>query len=486
MYVALIATSVIVLLCIFLSKAFSRIGVPSLLVFLVLGMLMGSEGLATLVDGIEGIYFHNYDVAEMVASFALIFIMFYGGLATNWSTAKPVALRAGLMSSLGTVITAFIIGGFCALVMGVPFLYGLLFGSVVSSTDAASVFSILRSRKLNLKNNLAPLLEIESGSNDPFSYMMMVITIAAITASESGGSISHALFGAIALQIFAAIGVAALISAFAMLIFSRSRFENTGFYPIFLTAVVLLGFATCSYVGGNGYLCVYITGIVVGNRNFANKVNTVHFFDSISHLMQILLFFMLGLLSFPSKLPGILGYGIILSLLLIIIARPVAVAAILSWFKTHPKQQLFVSWVGFRGAASIAFAIMAIHALGDKIPYDLFHLVFFLAMFSVMVQGTLMPVAAKKLNLIDESDENSVMKTFTDYFEEVHTHLKVHRIKPDDKLADKSVADSAIPENLLIVMIKRGDEVIFPKGTTKILENDILMVSGEDFSFFDE
>jgi len=193
---------------------------------------------------------------------------------------------------------------------------------------------------------------------------------------------------------------------------------------------------------------------------------------------------MLGLISHPSMLPAIAVEGTILSVLLIIVVRPVATALILSWFKTPIKQQIFVSWVGLRGAASIAFAIIATEALEGSLPYDLFHLVFYVALFSVMVQGTLIPFAAKKLDLIDDSDENAVMKTFTDYFDGVSTQLYEYKVEEGDTFAGKSITDANIPQDMLIIMIKRKNKVIVPKGTTQIIKNDVLVVSGQDFSFF--
>ena len=477
MYPSLIIISIVIFICIFLSKALYKLAVPSLVIFLILGMLMGS-------DGLGGIYFDNYEMAKNLSSFALVIIMFYGGFGTKWDKAKPMALKAGLMSSAGTVITAFAIGFICYLTLKIPFIYGLLFGAVVGSTDAASVFSILRSRKLNLKSGLAPLLEVESGSNDPFAYMMTVLVISLIQSQSSELRLIN-LIADISVQIGFAVGIGAAISIVTVIMLKYLHLEETGFYPILLFAIVLFSYSLCGLVNGNGFLCVYILGIVVGNNRFINKVSTVHFFDSLSWLMQIMLFFILGLLSFPSQLPGVVVPGIILSVLLIVVARPLATFGILSWFKVPIKQQALVSWVGLRGAASIVFAIVAVEALGNSLPYDLFHLVFFIALFSVLIQGILTPYMAKKLDLVNEDDENSVMKTFTDYYEEIHTQIFEYIVKESDRFKDKHIVECNIPDDILIVMVKRNHEIIVPKGSTKLLENDILVVSGGEFSFFD-
>ena len=225
-------------------------------------------------------------------------------------------------------------------------------------------------------------------------------------------------------------------------------------------------------------MCVYIVGIVVGNSKIVHKRSLVHFFDGISWLMQIMLFFTLGLLSFPSHLPSVLLPGILVSLFLILVARPVAVFGILCWFKRPVKQQLFVSWVGLRGAASIVFAIFAVTNVSGM-ENDLFHMVFFVALFSVAVQGTLIPFFAKKLDLVEES--SPVLKTFTDYQEETGAVLKEYLIEPDSVWADKAIAEADIPEEILVVMIKRGDEVVVPKGSTVILPGDRLVLSANDF-----
>lgn len=466
MITMMLVGSLILLVCVTSSKLLYRFGVPALLIFLVLGMFFGS-------DGPGGIYFDNFDLARQLCSFGLVFIMFYGGLGTNWKMAKPVAVPSILLSTVGVVVTAVLTGLFCHFVLGTTLLEGLLVGSVVGSTDAASVFSILRSRKLNLKGGLASMLEVESGSNDPIAYMMTMVILSLMSA---GGGDSIVLM--VVCQLVFGLGLGFGLAKLAVWILRRVKFEIESYYLIFVAAVAILGYSLCEFIGGNGYLCVYIVGIVVGNSKIVHKRSLVHFFDGISWLMQIMLFFTLGLLSFPSHLPNILVPGILVSLFLILVARPVAVFGILSWFKRPVKQQLFVSWVGLRGAASIVFAIFAV-TNASGMENDLFHMVFFVALFSVAVQGTLIPFFAKKLDLVEES--SPVLKTFTDYQEETGTVLKEYLIEPDSMWADKAIAEADIPEEILVVMIKRGDEVVVPKGSTVILPGDRLVLSASDF-----
>lgn len=467
----MIICALVLLICITSSKVLYKFGVPILLIFIILGMLFGS-------DGVVGIYFDDYELTNSLCSIALIFIMFYGGFGTNWEMAKPVAIPSILMSTLGVIITAGLTGLFCVVVFNTTLLEGLLIGSIVASTDAASVFSILRSQKLNLKGSIASILEIESGSNDPIAYMMTVI-ILGLMSNGGYGNIVPMLFTQIVVGIISAV----ILAKLTVYLLRNINFEIDGFYPIFVTAIAILSYALSEYLGGNGYLSAYIAGIMIGNSKIPHKKTIFQFFDGVSWLMQIMLFFLLGLLSFPSRISSIMVEGIAISLFMILIARPIATFSILSWFKVPFKQKIFISWVGLRGAASIAFAIYAV-TYGAPINNDIFHIIFFVALFSVSVQGTLIPKIAKKLDLID--DESSVLKTFNDYKEEIGTKLIEILIDSNSHLANKTIMDSNIPEDILIVMIKRDGDVFVPNGSTLILAGDILVVTGNNLEKFRE
>lgn len=460
----------ILLVCVIASKLLYRFGVPTLLIFMVFGMLFGS-------DGIGGIYFNNYDFAYNLCSIGLVFIMFYGGFATSWKTAKPAAVQATVLSFFGTIITAVLTGLFCFWVFKLELLEGLLIGSVVASTDAASVFSILRSRKLSLKGQLAPILELESGSNDPFAFMLTVVILMLM-----GGSPHQPVVLILLEEIGFAVGIGAVLALSAAAVLRRIRFEIDGLYPIFVTAIAVLGYAFSDAVGGNGYLCVYITGIIIGNSRIIHKKSLGHFFDGISWLMQIMLFFTLGLLSFPSKMPPVIIPGLLVSVFVILVARPAAVFGTLSFFKVPLKQKLFVSWVGLRGAASVVFAIYAVmHAEGLK--HDIFHIVFFVSLFSVLVQGTLLPAAARKLDLVEK--EQTIFKTFTDYQEESLTQLVEYTVHENGPWAGKTLIEAEIPEEILVVMIRRGHDIIVPRGSTEINVEDVLVLSSNSPELFE-
>ena len=467
----MIICGLVLLISITSTKILYKFGVPILLIFIMLGMLFGS-------DGIVGIYFNDYQLTNKIATVALIFIMFFGGFGTNWSMAKPVAIPSILLSTLGVVFTAGLTGVFCFLVFKTTLLEGLLIGSIVGSTDAASVFAILRSQRLNLKGSIASMLELESGSNDPCAYMLTTIVLGIMSNSNNGN-----IFIMVLSQILLGGMVAVVLAKLSIYLLRHFKFEIEGFYPIFMTAIAVLAYSLSEYLGGNGYLCVYITGIIIGNAKIPHKKSIFQFLDGISWLMQIMLFFLLGLLAFPSKIPLVIGKGILISIFMILVARPVAIFSILYWFKVPIKQQIFIAWVGIRGAASIVFAIFA-ETYGVSMNNDIFHIIFFIALFSVVVQGTITPKLAKKLDLID--NEESVFKTFNDYKEDNSTSLVEFTIDEHNIIANKTIMDANIPEDILVVMIKRNGDVFVPNGSTEVLPGDILVLSGNKLKHFNE
>lgn len=467
----MIICGLVLLISITSTKILYKFGVPILLIFIMLGMLFGS-------DGIVGIYFNDYQLTNKIATVALIFIMFFGGFGTNWSMAKPVAIPSILLSTLGVVFTAGLTGVFCFLVFKTTLLEGLLIGSIVGSTDAASVFAILRSQRLNLKGSIASMLELESGSNDPCAYMLTTIVLGIMSNSNNGN-----IFIMVLSQILLGGMVAVVLAKLSIYLLRHFKFEIEGYYPIFMTAIAVLAYSLSEYLGGNGYLCVYITGIIIGNAKIPHKKSIFQFLDGISWLMQIMLFFLLGLLAFPSKIPLVIGKGILISIFMILVARPVAIFSILYWFKVPIKQQIFIAWVGIRGAASIVFAIFA-ETYGVSMNNDIFHIIFFIALFSVVVQGTITPKLAKKLDLID--NEESVFKTFNDYKEDKSTSLVEFTIDEHNIIANKTIMDANIPEDILVVMIKRNGDVFVPNGSTEVLPGDILVLSGNKLKHFNE
>ena len=459
----LLITGLILLVCAVSSKVLYKYGIPILAMFLAMGMLMGS-------DGIGGIYFDNSQVAKFICDIGLLFIMFSGGFGTNWKTAKPIAFASGILATIGVFLTALLIGLFAYFALGFSFLEGMLLGSIISSTDAASVFSILRSKRLNLKNNLAPMLEMESGSNDPMAYMLTTIFIGIIKGE--GQNIVFLLSS----QIIIGVLIGLIVGKVAVWLINHVKLVIDGLYSILVISAALLSFSLADISYGNGFLSVYITGLIMGNSRLIHKISLVRYFDGLSWLMQILLFFTLGLLVFPSQFPEIALKGIAIAMFIIFIARPIAIFCILTFFKRPLKEQLLVSWVGFRGAASIVFSIYPLTA-GLPIANEIFNIVFFVALLSVLIQGTLFIPIAKKLDLV--GTEETVLKTFTDYSGELHAELLEIKIPQNSIMAGKAIMDLDIPMDILIVMIKRKDKLITPRGTTVIKPADTLMLAGD-------
>lgn len=458
--------AVIIMLCIAGNKLSAKVGVPGLLVFLGLGMLFGTDGLLK-------IQFDDFGLSEQICSVCLIFIMFCGGFSANWTAAKPVAFRAGLLSSLGTILTAVITAAGCYFLIGFNIYESFLIGAVISSTDAASVFSILRGKKLNLRGGLASLLEIESGSNDPFSYMLTIIALALL----GGGDISSLGLTAL-LQIVLGVAFGFATAVIAVFILKKADLSINSFDMIFVMAVSLVAYAAPTVLGGNGYLSVYIAGIIIGNSNIPNKKQLVHFFDGITGLCQILLFFLLGLLSYPSQLPEIILPALIIFLVMTFVSRPAAVFLICSkgykW-----RDRLFIAWAGLRGASSIVFAIMA---TVSPVYTDsrLFNIVMCVCLISVAFQGTLLPKVAKLLNLID--DGSSVLRTFNDYQEET-PQFNMMRIfvSASHSWCGKRISEIDFPDSSLVLMIKHGENTVIPKGDTVINEGDDVILSVKSY-----
>ncbi|MCD7854217.1 MAG: potassium/proton antiporter [Clostridiales bacterium] len=458
----LIFASAVIIFCIIADKLSDKIGVPCLLLFMLVGMLFGS-------DGLFKIPFDNFSFTENICTVCLIFIMFYGGFGVKLSAARPVFIRSGLLSSLGVVITALLICAFCRIGLKWSFAESFLLGAVVSSTDAASVFSVLKSKNLNLKYNTASLLEIESGSNDPIAYMLTAVGIMLL----SGGGLSTVWLLIIKQILFGAVfGFAVAYGAVFAL--KRLTLESEGMEMVFLTAVSAASYALSSYWGGNGFLSVYICGIIIGNSDIKNKKPLVNYFDGITGLSQIVIFFLLGFLCSPHMLPKVFFTAVLIFLFMFFIARPAAVFAVLLPFKAKLNQCLLVSFAGLRGAASIVFAIMVI-AGGAKTENDIFNIVFLIAIISVALQGSLLPFVTKKLDMV--AADGDVRKTFNDYVERSWLNLINIAVTLKHKWAGKLVKDIDMPTDFLILSVRRNGEVIYPRGDTKLEVGDSLIVS---------
>lgn len=462
---ALLFIGIVILVCIFFSKISLKTGIPMLLLFIVLGMIC---------TGVLKIPFNDFQIANNISSTALIFIMFYGGFMTNWHEAKPVAKQSIILASAGVILTAGFTGLFCFLVLRMDVKESFLIASVISSTDAASVFSILRSRKLNLKDNTSSLLEVESGSNDPTAYMLVVLTLAIVNGELNAWNIIL-LF---VLQVVLGVGFGALISYVATLIFKKIKFNSSGIQAIFLIIVAILAYAVPQVAHGNGYLSAYIVGIVLGNLKFDNKRFLVQFFDGISLLFQMILFFLLGMLSTPEKLFGVFFIALAINAFMILIARPLATMAILTPFKSKFGQQFLVSWTGLRGASGIVFAIFAVVG-ADILKNDVYHIVFCVVLISISLQGSLLPFFSRKLKMINE--EENVLKLFNDYVDENEVQFISLEIAENHPWIEKSIKDINLIPDTLLVLIIRGEEKLIPRGNLVLHENDVMVLSAPGY-----
>lgn len=461
MIVFLVAFSLIILTCLFLNKISGKIGVPALLLFLLLGMVIqvSETGMG------ENIYWVIRDVCTV----ALIFIMFYGGFGTRWSSAKPVVRDSALLATVGVLLTASLTGLFCHFALKWGWVESFLMGSVISSTDAASVFSILRSKRLGLRNNTAPLIEVESGSNDPMSYMFTAVMISVLAGTASTGNVIWTIF---AQMIFGAAG-GLLIGQAALLSLRRLRFSSSGNLTLFILAVAVISYAFPSLIGGNGYLSAYIVGIILGNNDFPDRKPMINFFDGLTGLMQIFIFFMLGLLAHPADLVKAMLPAILIFLFLTFVARPLAVGGILGpaggFRKYSLKQTALVSFVGLRGAASIVFSLLIL--TGSVLPgKDIFSIVFCIVLISIAIQGSLIPYAARKLDMIDK--DSDVLKTFSDYNENEELHFGHFIINDKSAWKDLSIKEMALPPGFILAMLIRDGEQIIPDGHTVLRSGD--------------
>ncbi len=384
----LLITSILLFLSVLASKVSIKLGIPALLLFLLVGMLAGS-------DGPGGIYFDNSNLAQHLGIVALVFILFAGGFDTKWEEVKQVAFRGLSLSTLGIFITTFLVSLFANKVLNFSWLEGLLLGAIISSTDAAAVFAVLRGKNINLKKGLKSLIEFESGCNDPMA-VFLTIALLQLIISHTSSLLELTVLFLKQFSIGTALGYG--IGKVAVLMLKHFKLEYEGLYPVLTFSLVAFAYGATTYLGGSGFLSVYLLGLVMGKHDFKNKDYLMHFHDGIAWLMQIMMFLTLGLLVFPSHLPPIAWSGILTSAFLVFIARPVSVLLSLILAKMNFKEKVLISWVGLRGAVPIILATFPLLAAIPKAEL-IFNLVFFVVIISVLLQGTTISFVAKLLKV---------------------------------------------------------------------------------------
>ncbi len=467
---AMAVAAALILLGVVASKVSDRLGVPALLLFLAIGMLAGSEGIGRIA-------FDDFEVAQTVGVIALAFILFAGGLDTEWSSVRPVLRQAVLLATLGVLGTAVITGLAASWLFGVALVPGLLLGSIVSSTDAAAVFAVLRSKNVRLKARLRPLLELESGSNDPMAVFLTVGFIELYTEPDTAVLELVPLF-VTQMAVGGAIGYVAAVGSVAA--FNRLRLGYEGLYPVALIAVVLLTYGIAALLGGSGFLAVYVAGIAIGHGRLVHKNSLVRFADGLAWLMQITMFLVLGLLVFPSELWPVAGRGLLISAALILVARPIATITLLGLTRFDMRETLLVAWVGLRGAVPI---VLATFPLVEGIPQGevIFNVVFFVVITSVLVQGTTIPVVARRLGVAAPLEPGPAQGRGR--VEPAGGATNVHEIivPEGSPAAGRRLVDLDLPRGALVVLVTRDGESRVPQGSTVLKPGDtVLLVAGGD------
>lgn len=498
----LLFAGLIIAFCLFINRLTDKFKVPSLLLFIGIGMAAG-----VLLRPVFG-NVTDYDMGNVICSVCLVLVIFYGGFGTNFKEARPVAGRALLLSFAGTAFTAGLVGAAVWLIFrllpfvpSIGWVESMLVGSVISSTDAASVFNILRSRRLNLKYHTSSLLEMESGSNDPTSYMLTVVFTAVLAAQYGLEGAAGMNAGEIVGMLAAQVGFGAIFGAafgfLAVYILKKIPFNMGQGGTVFVLAIALLTYAVPGVMpglwAGNGYLAVYICGIMLGNARIPQKRDCVRFFDALTGVAQMMIFFLLGFLATPEWLirPEVLLPALLIFAVMTVLVRPAVVTGLLAPFRAPLGQLGVVSWAGLRGVASIVFAIYAISMLGnDTLPYDLFSIVFCIVIISISLQGSLLPAVSRKFRMLGDSED--VLRTFTDYQDETAVSFVKVVVGETHPWAGKKLRECVMPREFLVVLILRGEEVLVPSGETLVHPGDLLVTAApefenrDDFGMFEE
>ena len=472
----LLIGSVLIFSSIIISKTGYRFGIPTLLLFLLVGMIFGSDGL--------GLQFNSARDAQFIGMIALSIILFSGGMDTKFQDIKPVLKPGIVLSTVGVLLTTVLTGVFIYFLSGLThtnieltMMASLLLAATMSSTDSASVFSLLRSQRMNLKENLRPMLELESGSHDPMAYMLTIVLIQIIS---SGSELSLAVVGRDFLVQFLIGGsVGYAFGRFAVRLVNRINLSNSSLYPILLLSIVFATFTITDLLKGNGYLAVYIAGVIVGNVRLVYRKEINTFMNGLTWLFQIIMFLSLGLLVNPHEMLDIAAVALLIGLFMIVIARPVSVFACLLPFRNiSNKARLFVSWVGLRGAVPIIFATYPVIA-GIEGSQQLFNIVFFITLLSLVVQGMSISSFARWLHL-DLPEEKEGNEFGVELPDEIDTKLEDMTLTTEMLAGGNRLKDMNIPKGSLVMLVKRGNEFIIPNGQVELHAGDKLLFISEN------
>lgn len=468
----ILVSALLFLACVVFSKFSDRYGIPVLLIFIFVGMFAGSEGILK-------IYFDDAKATQDIGMLCLILILFSGGFNTSFKLVRPVLKEGIILATLGVVLTAAVVAGVCHFVLRIPLNDSLLLGAIISSTDAAAVFTIMRSKGLKLKNNIAPLLELESGSNDPMAIFLTIAVIEMITLSQMPSLTNF--FITMLTQFVLAFVCAYVFGSLMPFIINKIKLGSSGLYPVFTLSWVFIAFALSQKVGANGYLCVYLLGIIANTKEFVGKRSLISFHEGVAWLAQVVIFVTLGLLATPSELGKVALVALGVTLITMFIARPVAVYLSLALCrKFNAKEKLFISWVGLRGTVPI---ILATYPLAANIEsaHLIFNVVFFIVILSVLIQGVTLNPLAKILKL-NEEDE----KVLSTNLPISYNTFRQYMLKEDSSVIGKNIAELNLSGDFIILIVKREGEYIKASGSLVFEVNDLLLILCDNQETFED
>lgn len=461
----LLLAAVLILVGVLSSKLSARLGLPVLVLFLITGMLAGE-------NGIGGIVFDNAVAAHALGTLALALILFDGGLQTPVSSIKLVWKPASLLATVGVLVTATIAGLAAAWMLDLPVLEGMLLGAIIGSTDAAAVFSLLRNAGIHINKRLKSVLEIESASNDP---MAIFLTVGLLEVLVNGMPLGWGLLQLFLVQMGVGAIVGLCVGWSVLKLLSRIKLVATGLYPVLVAAGGLLAYGISANLGGSGFLAIFVAGVMIGNQKFVFQRSTFLFMDGLAWLSQITMFVVLGLLVDPVSLLDVWFEGLVIALVLVLLARPLAVAPLLTLFGFNLRETALVSWVGLRGSVPIILAIFPLLFGLPNAPL-IFNVVFFVVLLSATVQGSTLALVARKLGLTEKPPAAPAATLEISSLQDVDAEIVEYTLGRDARAAGRLLSQMALPEGVVVAMVTRGSAVIPPRGSTRLEAGDHLFV----------